>query len=203
MPEGPTRTDKVVVLVRHGETEWSRDGRHTSVTDLPLTPRGEDAARRLAPPLRAWDFATVLTSPRQRAVRTAELAGFSHPEADPDLVEWDYGAYEGRTTAQIRAERPAWNLWADGVPPGETLGESPEEVQRRARRVVARVLESTDRGGNVLLVSHGHVLRAVVAAWVDLPPDGGAHFMLDTATLSVLGFEHGDRAVRRWNAPVG
>jgi broad specificity phosphatase PhoE len=180
-------------LVRHGETEWSRDGRHTSTTDLELTDAGERVARELAPRLAQEDFDLVLTSPRRRARRTADLAGFPDAEVDADLVEWDYGQYEGLTTATIRKTVPGWTVWANPVPGGET----PQQVSDRLDRVVRRV-ESV--AGDVLVFGHGHALRGLTARWLDLDVTGGRHFVLGTATVSILGWERGSPAVERWNA---
>jgi probable phosphoglycerate mutase len=182
-------------LARHGETAWSITGQHTGLTDLPLTERGERDARRLGDRLRGLTFARVLTSPLQRAARTCELAGFgAAAEIDKDLVEWDYGAYEGRRSAEIWAERPDWQLFRDGCPGGE----SPEQVGARADRVVGRVRAVE---GDSLLFASGHILRVLAARWLDLPPGAGRHFVLGTAGLSVLGYEH-DRTspvIRLWN----
>ncbi|HET7385369.1 MAG TPA: histidine phosphatase family protein [Nocardioidaceae bacterium] len=180
-------------LVRHGETEWSRDGKHTSVTDLPLTDSGIAVARRLAERLSGTSFARVLTSPRQRARRTAELAGFAEAEVDDDLVEWGYGEYEGVTTAQIRQTVPGWTVWTHPCPGGETA----EQVAERLDRVVDKV-----RGldGRVLVFGHGHALRALAARWIEQPVAEGRFFVLDTATVSVLGQEHESPAVVSWNA---
>ncbi|MET8158649.1 histidine phosphatase family protein [Sphaerisporangium sp. NPDC005289] len=190
-----------LILLRHGETEWSRDRRHTGRTDLPLTPKGEDQARALAPALKDRTFSLVLVSPAERARYTAELAGLTGVATDPDLWEWDYGGYEGITTADIRVERPGWYLWRDGVIPGdaEHPGETIEQVAERADRVIARV-----RGveGTVALVAHGHFLRVLTARWLELPPREGRHFVLDTGTISALGYEHGEPALTRWNAQV-
>ena len=180
-------------LVRHGETEWSRDGRHTSTTDLELTDEGERVARELAPRLAAQEFDLVLTSPRQRARRTADLAGFPDAQVDADLVEWDYGRYEGLTTATIRQTVPGWTVWANPVPGGET----PQQVSDRLDRVVRRVEEA---GGDVLVFGHGHALRGLTARWLDLDVTEGRHFVLGTATLSILGWERGSPAIERWNA---
>lgn len=173
-----------IVLIRHGQTEWSAGGRHTSVTDLPLTPEGERRAAALAPRLANRSFGLVLTSPRVRARTTARLAGLTDTVVDDDLVEWRYGEYEGLTTPQIRQKDPAWTVWT-GYTPG---GEAAEQVAARADRVLARVrpvLSSAD----VCLVGHGHMLRVIVARWLALPSRDGALFKLDTATLSVLGYE--------------
>ncbi|MDO9380649.1 MAG: histidine phosphatase family protein [Nocardioidaceae bacterium] len=180
-------------IVRHGATEWSRNGRHTSTTDLPLLPDGEDEARRLAPRLADVEFAAVFSSPRARALRTAELAGFPEAEVDQDLAEWSYGDYEGRTGDDIRGERPGWSLWSDGAPGGETG----HQVSARLDRVVAEV---EARGGRTLVFAHGHSSRALAARWLGRPVADGGIFHLDTATLSQLGHEHGRRAVVRWNA---
>ena len=189
-----------LVLLRHGETEWSRSGRHTGVTDLPLTKEGERRASAVQPVLADREFGLVLSSPRQRAYRTAELAGFSgRIEVTDDLVEFDYGAYEGLTSDQIHDQRPDWDLWQDGTPPGETPGESPADVRARVDRVIARAQPVLDGGEDVLAVAHGHVLRALGAAWVDLPPDGGGRLMLSTAGLAALGHEHGRRVIDLWN----
>jgi broad specificity phosphatase PhoE len=179
-------------VIRHGETEWSRDGLHTSHTELELTPEGEDVARRLAQRLEGVEFDRVLSSPRARARRTAELAGFTDVEVDDDLTEWDYGDYEGLTTARIRESVPGWTIWSHPVPGGE----SAEEVSRRMDRVVARV---RDHGGRVLVFSHGHASRALAARWLGLPAQEGRLFKLDTATISVLGYERESPAVARWN----
>jgi broad specificity phosphatase PhoE len=180
-------------IVRHGETEWSRDGRHTSTTDIGLTPEGEEVARSLEARLADADIDLALTSPRARARRTAELAGFPEPEVDDDLVEWDYGDYEGLTTPEIRETVPGWTVWSHPCPGGETA----EEVGRRLDRVVARVQE---HGGRVLVFSHGHASRVLAARWLGLPATDGRHFVLGTATISVLGWERESPAVLRWNS---
>ena len=179
-------------LVRHGETEWSRDGRHTSVTDLPLTPGGERAAAELRDRLAQVPMDLVLCSPRRRAVDTAALAGFPEPTLEPDLVEWDYGKYEGVTTEQIRERDPGWWLWRDGCPDGE----SPQQVGQRLDRVVARVRA---RSGRVLAVAHGHSLRVLAARWLAMPVQAGASFLLHTSTVSVLAYDRGTPVVERWN----
>ncbi|WP_018571819.1 histidine phosphatase family protein [Streptomyces sp. PsTaAH-124] len=189
-----------LLLVRHGETEWSLSGQHTSRTDLPLTQRGEEQAKLLAPLLTGRTYAQVLTSPLGRAVRTAELAGLTGAEADPDLHEWDYGGYEGVTTAEIHRSRPHWDLWTDGVPPGASPGESPEEVGRRADRVLERVAPALARdGGDVVLVAHGHFLRVLTARRLGLPPAEGRLFQLATGTVSRLSTEHDRPVVAEWN----
>ena len=186
--------DVTVVLVRHGETEWSSSGRHTSVTDLPLTEQGRDEAMPLAGRLAGVEFARVLTSPRLRARETCELAGLgARAEVDDDLVEWDYGSYEGLTTEQIRARVPGWTIFTHGAPGGET----PEQVAERADRVIARV-ETED--GLVALFSHGHFLRVLGARWAGLPAEAGAGLALDTATLNFFGHEREHRVLRVWNA---
>jgi broad specificity phosphatase PhoE len=185
----------LIYLARHGETAWTVSGQHTGLTDIPLTERGERNARRLGERLRGLTFVHVLTSPLQRATKTCELAGFSaQAKPDPDLVEWNYGDYEGRTTAEIRTQRPGWDLFRDGCPGGESVA----EIGARADRVVAR-LRALD--GDVLLFSSGHFLRVLAARWLGLPPSGGRFFFLGTATLSALGYEHGknEPVVRLWN----
>jgi broad specificity phosphatase PhoE len=184
-------------LCRHGETEWSRDGRHTSHTDVPLTPAGVDEAQRLAPVLAAVDFDLVLTSPLRRAADTAVVLGFPAARREPALAEWDYGDYEGRTTAEIRQSDPGWTVWTHASPGGE----EPAQVARRADRVIDRVLdEATDRA---LLVAHGHLLRVLAARWLNEDPAFGRHLVLGTGTVSVLGWERGVRAITRWNAGPG
>ncbi len=192
-----------LILLRHGETEWSRAGRHTGRTDIPLTPAGEAAAASLAPALAGRDIAAVFTSPAQRAVRTAELAGLDGAKPDPDLQEWDYGGYEGITTAQIRAGRPGWYLWRDGVVPGDGQhpGEAVDQVGARADAVLARVRPLLS-GGDVALVSHAHLLRVLTARWLGLEAAGGRLFRLDTGTLSTLGSEHDYPVILTWNVPV-
>jgi len=188
-----------LLLARHGETEWSRSGRHTGRTDLPLTPAGEEQARSLAPLLADRRFALVLSSPLLRARRTAELAGLTGFETDPGLREWDYGGYEGVTTAEIRRTRPGWDLWTDGVPPGPELpGESPEQVGERADRVLARVTGALEQG-DVLLVAHGHLLRVLTARRLGLPAREGRLFRLETGTLCRLSLEHGRPVIEEWN----
>ncbi|MHB1496950.1 MAG: histidine phosphatase family protein [Acidimicrobiales bacterium] len=185
-----------VWLVRHGETEWSASGRHTSRTDLPLTRRGEAQAKALAPLLSGRPFTLVETSPRLRALRTAELAGFDALPND-DLVEWDYGDIEGLTTDQVRESYPGWTIWS-GPWPG---GERPKQVATRARRLVERTLELPD-GSAALLFSHGHMLRVLAATWLGRPPEDGRMLVLGTAAVSVLGWEHGTPVVQRWNLPA-
>jgi broad specificity phosphatase PhoE len=185
----------IVYLARHGETAWTLSGQHTGLTDLPLTERGERNARRLAERLRGMTFAKVLTSPLQRATRTCELAGFGAvAEIDRDLLEWNYGAYEGRLTADIHRERPEWQLFRDGCPGGE----SPDEVSARADRVVKRVRAVKD---DVLLFSSGHFLRVLAARWLGLEAAMGRCFLLSTASLSALGYEHNlsQPVIRLWD----
>lgn len=180
-------------IVRHGPTEWSRNGRHTSVTDLPLLPESEDDARALGPRLAGLDPALVLTSPRQRARNTATLAGFAEAEVDADLAEWAYGDYEGLTSPEIRERDEGWTVWSRGCPGGE----SPEEITVRLDRIVARA-RATE--GPVLAFAHGHSLRALAARWLGLPVSEGRIFTLDTATISVLEIDRGNPVVRRWNS---
>jgi broad specificity phosphatase PhoE len=185
----------VIYLARHGETAWSLSGQHTGRTDLPLTERGERNARALGQRLRRLAFVKVFTSPLQRAVRTCELAGFGAvAEIDPDLVEWDYGQYEGRRTAEIHAERPDWQLFRDGCPGGE----SPDQIGARADRVVGRLRAIK---GDVLVFSSGHFLRVFAARWLGLDASGGRYLLLSTASLSALGYEHNltEPAIRLWN----
>jgi broad specificity phosphatase PhoE len=186
----------VLYVARHGETAWSLSGQHTGLTDLPLTPNGERNARRLGERLEGMTFAKVFTSPLQRATRTCELAGFGAvAETDPDLVEWNYGQYEGRRSAEILAERPNWQLFRDGCPGGE----SPAPVGERADRVVQRVRTVP---GNVLLFSSGHFIRVLAARWLALGPgSAGRYFHLATASLSALGYEHklSQPVIRLWN----
>ncbi|MGA5757628.1 histidine phosphatase family protein [Nonomuraea bangladeshensis] len=190
-----------MLLLRHGETEWSKAGRHTGRTDLPLTERGEEQARALAPLVEKGDFGLVLVSPAERARRTADLAGLTGYEVDPDLWEWDYGGYEGITTPRIREDRPGWYLWRDGVIPGdaEHPGESAAQVAARADRVIERARAAE---GRVVLVAHGHFLRVLAARWLGLDPSEGRLFRLDTGTYSRLGHEHAEPVLLAWNAPV-
>jgi broad specificity phosphatase PhoE len=183
-----------VVLVRHGETEWSRDGRHTGRTDVSLTERGREQAAAVGRALKGKRFARVLTSPLARSRETCRLAGYGDVAVErQDLVEWDYGGYEGRTTIDIRRERPTWTLWADGVPDGETAA----QVGRRVDRVLSEI-DSVD-DGDVILFAHGHVLRVLAARWLGLEPSAGALFALDPATLSVLGHERETHVLSSWN----
>lgn len=189
--------DSELWVVRHGETEWSRDGKHTSVTDLDLTDEGAEVARGLAARLEeavgTEGFDLVLSSPRLRAVRTAELAGFAEVETTEDLAEWDYGDYEGLTTPEIRETVPGWTVWSHPCPGGEDAA----AVGERLDRVVARVRE---HHGRAIVFSHGHASRVLAARWLGLEPTDGRHFVLGTATLSTLGWERESPAVARWNA---
>ncbi len=181
------------ILIRHGETEWSRDGRHTGRTDLPLLPEGEAQATALRPSLAGFTFTTVLTSPLRRARETADLAGLGGEAViDPDLAEWDYGAYEGVTTAQIRQDRPGWDLFDDGVPDGE----SAPDVAVRVDRVIARVRSVA---GDVALVAHSHVLRVLAVRWIGLDPSVGRSLVLDPAAFCELGWEREHPVLHSWN----
>jgi broad specificity phosphatase PhoE len=180
-----------VWLLRHAETEWSRDGRHTGRTDVPLTDVGREAARALRARISGHRFALVLASPLSRALQTAELAGLT-PQLRDDLVEFDYGAYEGITTDEIREQRPGWNLWRDG----SAGGESADDVGRRVDRVIAEALAAS---GDVALVAHGHVLRVLAARWLEQPAAFAARLLLDTGAISILGFERETRVMRSWN----
>ena len=191
-----TREAQEIVLVRHGETEWSRSGKHTGRTDVPLTEDGRSQARMVGAALRNRRFAAVWTSPLVRALETCQLAGFGEVAvASEELMEWDYGEYEGRTTLEIRRERPGWTLWRDGAPGGETVA----EVEARVDRALAEVA-SVD--GDVLVFAHGHVLRVLAARWLGLEPADGRLFALDPATLSILGYERETRVIRLWNQAV-
>jgi probable phosphoglycerate mutase len=188
--------EQKVYLLRHGETEWSLNGRHTGVTDIPLTENGRKLARQLQPILAREKFVMVLTSPLQRARDTCELAGLGTlASVDRDLVEWNYGEYEGLTTDQIRQTRPDWSVFRDGCPGGE----SPLQVSVRADRIISRV-RAVD--GNVALFSHGHILRVLAARWINLSASYGENFLLDTATLNVLGYYRESPAFKIWNAPL-
>lgn len=183
----------MIVLVRHGPTEWSVSGRHTGATDMPLTEDGREAATRLRERLARYDFSLVLSSPLARARDTAELAGFGdRAQPEPDLREYDYGDYEGLTTEEIRESRPGWLLWRDGAPDGET----PEQIGERADRVISRALEAD---GDVALFAHGHVLRALGARWIELPAAYGGHLALGTAAVCELDHEREQRVIRVWN----
>ena len=191
-----------LILLRHGETEWSKSGRHTGRTDVLLTPAGAAAAAALAPILARREIAAAFSSPAQRAVRTAELAGLTDVKQDPDLWEWDYGGYEGLTTPQIREQHPGWYLWRDDVIPGDAAhpGETAQQVGERADRVLARA-EPLLADGDVALVGHGHMLRVLTARWLRLDPSDGRLFRLDTGTISTLGHERAEPVVLSWNVP--
>jgi broad specificity phosphatase PhoE len=181
-------------LIRHGETEWSLSGAHTGRTDLPLTPAGEESARAIGRELAGHQFSLVLTSPLKRAIRTCELAGYGdQAQVDPNLTEWDYGAYEGKTTEQIRAIRPGWFLFRDGVEGGETIG----QVAARAFDVIDRAMKVE---GDVALFAHGHILRILTACYLGLPPEDAKMFVLGTGSISILGHEHETRAIMKWNS---
>ena len=181
--------------MRHGDTEWSLTGRHTGKTDIPLTEEGRWQANALGAELKPWRFALVLTSPLQRAAETCRLAGYGqHAQTRVELMEWDYGRYEGMTTAQITEAHRDWSLWRDGCPGGEMVA----GVGRRVDSVVTEI-RATD--GDVLIFAHGHVLRVLTARWLGEPPETGRHYALQTAALSVLGYEHTDAVIRRWNQP--
>jgi broad specificity phosphatase PhoE len=183
-----------IVVVRHGQTEWSASGRHTSYTDLDLIPEGERQSLHLADLLSGRAFAAVLSSPLRRARHTAELAGLTVTATDDDLLEWNYGAYEGRTTVEIRQERPGWSVWHDDTPGGESAA----DVGSRADRVLDRV-RTMLASGDVALVGHAHLLRVLTARWLGLPPHYGELFRLETATVSVLGYERETPVLLRWN----
>ena len=181
-----------MVLVRHGETAWSRDRRHTGRTDLPLTPLGESQAADLAPRLAGWPIGRVLVSPLTRAVRTAELAGLADPEVTGDLLEWDYGDYEGRTTVSIREDRPGWDLFDDGAPGGESI----DQVAARVDRVIAGVRTGTV---DVACVAHAHLLRVLAVRWLGVGPSAARYLVLGPASISVLGWEREQPVVEHWN----
>ena len=201
-----------IVLARHGETEWSRDLKHTSHTDLPMTEHGREEAESLRPAFAGRTFESVLSSPMQRALDTCRAAGLGDQvETTEDLLEWDYGEYEGITTAEIRQERPDWYLWRDGCPGGETAA----DVGRRVDRVIAELGAQTAagrflhsqagrfaHGGDAAIFAHGHLLRVLTARWLGLGPESGALFKLDTGTISTLGYERDTRVVTGWNSPV-
>ncbi|HEX5148414.1 MAG TPA: histidine phosphatase family protein [Candidatus Limnocylindrales bacterium] len=189
-----TTNERRVWLVRHGETEWARLGRHTGRTDVPLTERGREQARDLGRRVAGHPFGLVLTSPLSRAAETARIAGQGDVAlADPDLMEWDYGAHEGRTTAEIRADYPGWTIWTGPWPGGETV----DQVGRRADRVIERIRSSP--AGDVLVFAHGHLLRVLAARWIELGPASGGRFELGTATLSIVGWERETRSIELWN----
>lgn len=186
-----------VVLMRHGQTEWSLNGRHTGHSDLPLTPAGEAEAAAMTPHIVGHEYELVLTSPLIRAWRTCEIVGLGHrATADDDLREWDYGDYEGLTSAEIREHRPDWDLWRDGCPGGE----SPQQVSERCQHLVNRLTQAREtHAGDAIVFAHGHILRALAATWCGLPITAGAHLMLSTAAVSSLGFEHDTPAIKFWN----
>ena len=206
--DAPVAPERQVWLVRHGETEWARLGRHTGRTDIPLTDAGRSQAEALGRRLAGHPFALVLTSPLSRAAETARLSGFGElAQADPDLMEWDYGALEGRLTADIQADFPDWSIWSGPWPGGETI----DDVGTRADRVIARCLAPTVQG-DTLLFSHGHLLRVLGARWLGLPAASGGLFALSTATVSILGWDRERPVIETWNedchlepaaAPVG
>ncbi|REE99434.1 histidine phosphatase family protein [Thermomonospora umbrina] len=192
-----------IIVLRHGETEWSRARRHTGRTDLPLTAHGEEQARALGPLVKSRPLVRTVSSPAARARRTAELAGLTVDGFDEDLWEWDYGGYEGITSAEIREGRPGWYLWADGVIPGDTdhPGETVERVGERCDAALDRIRPWLERG-DVAVVAHGHVLRVLTARWLGLEPAAGRLFALDTGTVSTLGTEHGRPVITSWNVPA-
>jgi len=191
-----TDNNQKVYVIRHGETEWSVSGQHTGVTDIPLTDNGRKNAKLLQPMLAKQSFALVLTSPLQRAKETCKLSGLGEvAEIVPDLVEWNYGEYEGLTSSQIHKKTPGWTVFVNGCPGGE----KPEEVGQRADRVIAKVRAVK---GDVALFAHGHILRVLGARWLGLPAMAGRHFLLDTGTLNILGYYRGVPAVQIWNAPL-
>jgi probable phosphoglycerate mutase len=187
-------SERRIWLVRHGETEWARSGRHTGRSDIPLTDEGRRQAEALVRRLAGQKFALVLTSPRSRAAETARLAGFPNAIVDPDLGEWDYGAFEGRTTADIRLEVPDWSIWTGPWRNGETV----EDVGARADRIIERCVDP-HVDGDVLLFAHGHLLRVLAARWIGLPPDAGRLFALGTATIGILALDRGTRVIETWN----
>ncbi len=190
-----------IVLIRHGETEWSKSGQHTGRTDIPLTRNGRKRAAELQPLLSHRAFGLTVCSPMERARDTAALAGLTPDEIDPDLLEWDYGAWEGRTTADIRVELgdPSWVIWDHPVPPGATPGESTEDVAIRCQRVIDKCLPILGAGRDCALVAHGHVLRILTATWLGLPSDKGRLFMLEAGAISSLGFERTQHVLTGWN----
>ncbi len=190
------KSEQSVYVIRHGETEWSLNGQHTGITDIPLTENGLERAKLLQPVLAKESFALVLTSPLQRARVTCQLSGLGDKaEVDQNLVEWNYGEYEGVTSKEIHKKVPGWMVFNDGAPGGET----PEQVGARADRVIQKVHAAK---GNVALFAHGHILRVVVARWLNLPATAGRNFLLDTGTLNILSYYRGFPAVKTWNAPL-
>lgn len=191
MPSNGARSD--IWLIRHGQTEWSLSGAHTGRTDIPLTPDGELQAAKIGEYLAGRSFALVLTSPLQRARKTCDLAGYGgSAQIDPDLCEWNYGDYEGLTSTQIQVRVPGWTIWTGGVPKGETI----EQVAARATRVIGRAVQA---GGDVALFAHGHVLRILATCWLGIAPTDGKYLALDTASVSVLGYEHETHVISHWN----
>ena len=189
--------EKKVYVFRHGETEWSLSGRHTGITDIPLTENGRDGAKLLQPFLMKQSFVLVLTSPLQRAKETCTVAGLGgQAEVESNLMEWNYGNYEGLTSPQIHETAPGWIVFNDGAPGGETPG----QVAVRADRVIARVVSVK---GDVAVFAHGHILRVLVARWLGLPATAGRNFLLDTGTMNILSYYRGYPAIQRWNAPLG
>ena len=196
MVDDSERPDQRIVLVRHAETVWSLTGQHTGTTDLPLTDRGRALTERLRERLAGDRFAQVLTSPLRRAAETCRITGFGdEAQLRDDLVEWDYGVHEGRTTADIRIDHPGWDLWRDGAPEGE----SPADVERRTDRLIADLLAMCEHGGDVLVFGHGHGLTALTVRWLGLPIGHGRHFRLGTGSLSVLGWKREFRVLESWN----
>ena len=189
---GTNNTPAELWLIRHGETEWSKNGKHTSYTDLPLTDHGREQAAALKPALAAVSFDLVLTSPRQRAQTTAQLAGMTNPEIEPNLQEWNYGAFEGLSTPEIQGTHPGWDVWTAEI----TGGESVEQVAARAGLVIDRCIAN---GGRCALFAHAHIFRILAAVWVEQDGRFGERLGLSTATISVLGWEHGRRVITRWN----
>ena len=191
-----TAPEQQIYVIRHGETEWSLSGQHTGVTDIPLTENGRNLAKLLHPVLSKESFALVLTSPLQRAKETCRLSGLGdQAELDANLMEWNYGDYEGLTSEQIHEKTPEWLIFTDGAPGGET----PEQVGERADRVITRARAVK---GNIALFAHGHILRVLVARWIDLPARAGRNFLLDTGRLNILSYYRGFPAVKTWNAPL-
>jgi probable phosphoglycerate mutase len=194
MPPTHGSPTPLIFLIRHGETEWSKSGQHTGRTDIPLTEEGRRRARQIGETLNGRPFGLVLTSPLARAKETCELAGYGGvAEVDHNLMEWDYGVYEGRTTLDIRKEDPIWSVWLSPIQSGESL----DQVYARAKAVAERLVA---HGGDAALFAHGHVLRILAAAWIGMPPIVGRSLALDTATISVLGYERQTRVIRQWNS---